>query len=100
MVKGSRRVCRMRHKVFKVPMTFPPAGEVNHLTNHLVDLCVAVWERGGCAEEECSRATEVRSILSLYVLHETASLFIFYLPVNLISSRYLLFSFLRLCGGE
>jgi hypothetical protein len=49
-------------KVLETHITFPRAGERNDVVNDFVDMCMAIWERGGCMESEAAWVTEVSSI--------------------------------------
>lgn len=49
-------------KVLEAHVTFPRAGERNDVVNDFVDMCMAIWERGGCLESEAVWVTEVSSI--------------------------------------
>jgi hypothetical protein len=48
----ARRVAEDYQRILGKTTKFPRAGEQNVLVNRFVDLCVALWERGGCDEKE------------------------------------------------
>ncbi|KAG8875781.1 hypothetical protein FRB97_004721 [Tulasnella sp. 331] len=50
----SRRVAAELQGILGVITEFPRAGEVNHKVLDFVDLCMAVWQKGGSAESECA----------------------------------------------
>lgn len=61
--------------VLSVATVFPRAGEINHKVLDFVDLCVAIWEKGGQSEDEASWVIEVSAFLSLRnIVH------LFYMP--------------------
>lgn len=69
--RDARDCAEQYQKVLEASTIFPRAGEVNHEVNHFVDLCMAVWERGGCSQEETSWLMEVRvgyMLLVAYIL--------------------------------
>lgn len=55
----SRRAAAHLKVILGLITEFPRAGEVNHKVLDFVDLCVAVWEKGGAYESECSWVVDV-----------------------------------------
>ncbi|KAF8321268.1 hypothetical protein DL93DRAFT_2052034 [Clavulina sp. PMI_390] len=46
-------------KTLEASTVFPRAGEVNWDVNDFVDLCMGIWERGGCDEQEAEWIIDV-----------------------------------------
>lgn len=58
--EDARRVALDLKSILDVTTTFPRAGEVNHRVLDFVDLCVAVWEKGGAREKDAAWVVDVR----------------------------------------
>ncbi|KAG9033151.1 hypothetical protein FRB95_000493 [Tulasnella sp. JGI-2019a] len=55
----TRRISAELQSILGLITEFPRAGEVNHKVLDFVDLCVAVWQRGGAVESECAWVIDV-----------------------------------------
>ncbi len=55
----TKRAAEEYQRVLGSVTRFPKAEETNSAINSFVDLCVAVWERGGCSETETGWVMEV-----------------------------------------
>lgn len=67
--RDAQDCARYYQKVLESHITFPRAGERNDVVNDFVDMCMAIWERGGCMESEAPWVTEVSSICCAVTRH-------------------------------
>lgn len=56
-------------KVLDASTKFPRAGEKNEHIHDFVDLCIAIWERGGCLESEAPWVIDILWWATRYTFH-------------------------------